>query len=116
MPKCVANPVLALKHQSLSLPCVIFYGNIKDKFLPKERNSFAFNTSENLNYNEYDLTRILMITYILFYKDKIGQIKEHSVLVLAGTGLYFFIVACMWLCFGFVLKIVLITCWCFSYC
>jgi len=37
-------------------------------------------------------------------------------LVLAGIELIFFIVAGMGLCFGFVLKTVLITQGCFSYC
>ena len=40
----------------------------------------------------------------------------HSVLVLAGIELIFFIAASMGLCFGFVLKTVLITQGCFSYC
>ena len=39
-----------------------------------------------------------------------------SVLVLAGIELNFFIVACMGLCFGFVLKTVLVIQGCFSYC
>ena len=40
----------------------------------------------------------------------------NNVLVLARTELNFFIVACMELCFGFVLKIALIIKGCFSYC
>ena len=39
-----------------------------------------------------------------------------SVLVLAGIELIFFTVASMGLCFGFVLKTVLITQGCFIYC
>jgi len=39
-----------------------------------------------------------------------------SVLVLAGIELIFFLVACVVVCFGFVMKIVLITHQCFSYC
>ena len=41
---------------------------------------------------------------------------EVLVLVLAGIELVFFVVAGMGLCFGFVLKTVLITQGCFRYC
>jgi len=40
----------------------------------------------------------------------------RGALVLSGTELIFFIVACMVLCFGFVLKTVLITHQCSTYC
>ena len=42
--------------------------------------------------------------------------RKDFVLVLAGVQLIFFIVAGMVLCFGFVLKTVLITQGCFPYC
>jgi len=42
--------------------------------------------------------------------------ESRSVLVLAGIELIFFIVASMGLCFGFVLKSVLIVQGCFCYC
>ena len=54
-----------------------------------------------------------------------SEIKRHPtfpwdislfVLVLAGAELIFFIVACMGLCFGFVLKTVWIIQGCFGYC
>ena len=44
------------------------------------------------------------------------QFIRVAVLVLAGIELNYFIVVCMGLCFGFVLKTVLIMQWCFSYC
>ena len=60
---------------------------------------------------------------VLFYsiKDSVKHIlhvlsNNYVVLVLAGIKFIFFIVAGMGLCFGFVLKTVLITPGCFRYC
>lgn len=42
VPKFVTNPALALKHQSLSQSCAIFYYNTMGKiYPPKEKNSFS---------------------------------------------------------------------------
>ena len=41
---------------------------------------------------------------------------RHDVLVLAGIELIFFLVAGTVLCFGFSVRIMLITLWCFSCC
>lgn len=43
-------------------------------------------------------------------------LEPPGILILAGTVLNFFIVAYMMLCFGFVIKIVIITAEYFSYC
>ena len=51
---------------------------------------------------------VVLIFVVVFY--------YPSVLVLAGIELIFFIVASMGLCFGFVLKTVLIIQGCFRYC
>ena len=67
------------------------------------------------------MDRCLFLFYLLFYFLTVNDGKYcrrksvSSVLVLAGIELIFFIVARMRLCFGFVLRTVLIIQGCFRY-
>ena len=47
---------------------------------------------------------------------RLGRAVQDTVLVLAGTELILFLVAGTVLCFGFSVRITLITLWCFSCC
>lgn len=105
--------MLPRTHQSLSPSCTIFYCNIKGKFLLRERNSLAFQTSENCKYEGCNRLGRSRSPTCYSAQMKSGQFKGSS-LVLAGRELTFFTGVYTGLCFGCVLKVSRVTQGCFQ--